>query len=203
MDKKKLIVASGNKHKIKEIKNILDGLNLEIISKDEVGLSQIDTIEDKDTLEGNAIKKVKEISEHIQGLVLADDTGLFVEKLNGEPGIYSARYSGSNASDLDNNKKLLKNLEYVDFNERNAEFRTVIAIVLEDKTIKTLTGICKGKIALERKGDNDFGYDPLFIPDGYDKTFAELGPEIKDKISHRANALKLLRIELEGLLKDE
>ncbi|MGO1652043.1 RdgB/HAM1 family non-canonical purine NTP pyrophosphatase [Senegalia sp. (in: firmicutes)] len=203
MDKKKLIVASGNKHKIKEIKNILDGLNLEIISKDEVGLSQIDTIEDKDTLEGNAIKKAKEISEHIQGLVLADDTGLFVEKLNGEPGIYSARYSGSNASDLDNNKKLLKNLEYVDFNERNAEFRTVIAIVLEDKTIKTLTGICKGKIALERKGDNDFGYDPLFIPDGYDKTFAELGPEIKDKISHRANALKLLRIELEGLLKDE
>lgn len=203
MDKKKLILASGNKHKIKEIKNILDGLNLEIISKDEVGLSQIDTIEDKDTLEGNAIKKAKEISEHIQGLVLADDTGLFVEKLNGEPGIYSARYSGSNASDLDNNKKLLKNLEYVDFNERNAEFRTVIAIVLEDKTIKTLTGICKGKIALERKGDNDFGYDPLFIPDGYDKTFAELGPEIKDKISHRANALKLLRIELEGLLKDE
>ncbi|MGO1370137.1 RdgB/HAM1 family non-canonical purine NTP pyrophosphatase [Senegalia sp. (in: firmicutes)] len=203
MDKKKLILASGNKHKIKEIKNILDGLNLEIISKDEVGLSQIDTIEDENTLEGNAIKKAKEISEHIQGLVLADDTGLFVEKLNGEPGIYSARYSGSNASDLDNNKKLLKNLEYVDFNERNAEFRTVIAIVLEDKTIKTLTGICKGKIALERKGDNDFGYDPLFIPDGYDKTFAELGPEIKDKISHRANALKLLRIELEGLLKDE
>ncbi|MGO1528277.1 MAG: RdgB/HAM1 family non-canonical purine NTP pyrophosphatase [Senegalia sp. (in: firmicutes)] len=203
MDKKKLILASGNKHKIKEIKNILDGLNLEIISKDEVGLSQIDTIEDENTLEGNAIKKAKEISEHIQGLVLADDTGLFVEKLNGEPGIYSARYSGSNASDLDNNKKLLKNLEYVDFNERNAEFRTVIAIVLEDKTIKTLIGICKGKIALERKGDNDFGYDPLFIPDGYDKTFAELGPEIKDKISHRANALKLLRIELEGLLKDE
>lgn len=203
MNKRRIIVASGNKHKIKEIKNLLDGLDLEIISKDEVGLKDIDTIEDKDTLEGNAIKKSKEISEHVEGIVLADDTGLFVDALGGEPGIYSARYSGENATDLDNNKKLLKKLECVELNKRTAEFRTVIAIVLEDKTVKTLTGICKGKIALERKGNNDFGYDPLFIPDGFNETFAEMGAETKNKISHRANALKMLRIELEEVLSDE
>ncbi|NBI07222.1 RdgB/HAM1 family non-canonical purine NTP pyrophosphatase [Senegalia massiliensis] len=203
MNRRKIIVASGNINKIKEIKKILDGLNLDIISKNEVGLKDIEVIEDKDTLEGNAIKKAKEISELVDGIVLADDTGLFVDKLNGEPGVYSARYAGEDANDLNNNKKLLKKLEGLNLEDRTAEFRTVIAIVLEDKTVKTLTGVCKGKIALERTGNNDFGYDPLFIPDGYKETFAEMPQKIKNDISHRANALKKLRLKLEEVLDNE
>jgi len=203
MNRRKIIVASGNKHKIEEIKKILDGLNLDIISKNEVGLKDIEVIEDKDTLEGNAIKKAKEIAELVDGIVLADDTGLFVDKLNGEPGVYSARYAGEDANDLNNNKKLLNKLEGLNLEDRTAEFRTVIAIVLEDKTVKTLTGICKGKIALERKGNNDFGYDPLFIPEGYNETFAEMPQKTKNDISHRANALKKLRLKLEEVLDNE
>ncbi|WP_130806119.1 RdgB/HAM1 family non-canonical purine NTP pyrophosphatase [Senegalia massiliensis] len=203
MNRRKIIVASGNKHKIKEIKKILDGLNLDIISKNEVGLKDIEVIEDKDTLEGNAIKKAKEISELVDGIILADDTGLFVDKLNGEPGVYSARYAGEDGNDLNNNKKLLKKLEGLNLEDRTAEFRTVIAIVLEDKTVKTLTGVCKGKIALERKGNNDFGYDPLFIPEGYSETFAEMPQKVKNDISHRANALKKLRLKLEEVLDNE
>jgi len=203
MLQKKIIVASGNTHKIEEIKSILKGLPVEVQSKNEVGLKELEVVEDRETLEENAIKKAKEISERTEGIVLADDTGLFVDKLNGEPGIYSARYAGEDATYLDNNKKLLKELADTKLEQRTAEFRTVIAIVLEDKSIKTLTGICKGSIALEPKGDKGFGYDPLFIVDGYDKTFAELGEDIKNKISHRARALEELRKELEDLLKDE
>lgn len=201
MQKKRVVVASGNKHKIDEIKDILKGLSIDVVSKDEVGLKDLEVIEDKDTLEGNAVKKAKEIAQKVDGIVLADDTGLFVDKLNGEPGVYSARYSGESATYLDNNKKLLKKLEGVEFKERTAEFRTVMAIVLEDGSIKTITGICKGKIALEPKGEKGFGYDPLFIVDGYDKTFAQLGEDIKNKISHRARALEKTRMELEDILR--
>lgn len=203
MELKKIIVASGNEHKIKEIKNILKGLPVEVVSKNEIGLKDFEVIEDGNTLEENAIKKAKEISEKVEGIVLADDTGLFVEKLDGDPGIYSARYAGEDATYLDNNEKLLRNLEDIKSEDRQAEFRTVMAIVLENKNIKTLTGICRGRIALEPKGDNGFGYDPLFIVDGYDETFSQLGEEIKNKISHRANALKELRNSLEEILKDE
>ncbi|MBS4538020.1 XTP/dITP diphosphatase [Clostridium sp. D2Q-11] len=203
MLQKRIIVASGNTHKIEEIKSILKGLPVEVLSKNEVGLKELEVVEDRETLEENAIKKAKEISEKTEGIVLADDTGLFVDKLNGEPGIYSARYAGEDATYLENNKKLLKELEDTKLEQRTAEFRTVIAIVLEDKSIKTLTGICKGRIALEPKGDKGFGYDPLFIVDGYDKTFAQLGEDIKNKISHRARALEELRKELEDILKDE
>ncbi|MBS4535349.1 XTP/dITP diphosphatase [Clostridium sp. D2Q-14] len=203
MKLRRIIVASGNEHKIEEIKKILKGLPVEVVSKNEVGLEDFEVIEDGDTLEENAIKKAIEISQKIEGVVLADDTGLFVEKLGGEPGIYSARYAGENVTYLDNNKKLLKNLKGIKLEDRQAEFRTVIAIVLENKKIKTLTGICKGKIALEPKGDKGFGYDPLFIVDGYDRTFSQLGEEIKNEISHRVKALRKLRNSLEEILKDE
>lgn len=203
MNKKRIILASGNKHKIQEIKDILKDMDFEIISKDDVGLQDFEVIEDGNTLEENAIKKAVEISRKVDGIIIADDTGLFVEKLNGEPGVYSARYAGENATYEDNNKKLLKKLKGISMEDRNAKFKTVMAIVLEDKSIRTVEGECKGKIAFEPRGNNGFGYDPLFIVDGYDKTFAELGEEIKNKISHRANALKNLKNELDRIAKDD
>lgn len=201
MKKTKLILASGNVHKIDEIKKILKGLPVEILSKDEVGLKELEVIEDGTTLEENAIKKAVEVAKKVDGIVIADDTGLFVDKLNGRPGVYSSRYAGENATYEDNNRKLLKELEGVELEDRTAKFKTVIAIVMEDKSYKTVEGECFGKIAFAPRGNHGFGYDPLFIVDGYNKTFAELGEDIKNKISHRANALKKLRAELENMLK--
>ncbi|KGG80398.1 nucleoside-triphosphate diphosphatase [Caloranaerobacter azorensis H53214] len=201
MKKTRLIVASGNVHKIDEIKKILKGLPLEILSKDEVGLKDLEVVEDGKTLEENAIKKAIEVSKKVDGIVIADDTGLFVDKLDGRPGIYSSRYSGEDATYEENNRKLLMELDGVELEDRTAKFKTVIAIVMEDKSYKTVEGECLGKIALTPRGNHGFGYDPLFIVDGYNKTFAELGEDIKNKISHRANALRKLRVELENILK--
>lgn len=200
MSKKKLIVSSGNLGKIKEIKMILNDLNLEVLSKDELGLSQIDVIEDKDTLEGNAVKKALEIHKHTRGLVMSDDSGLFVEYLKGAPGVHSARYAGIDGDDKANNKKLLEELSDVSLERRNAEFRTVIALILEDGSIETVVGTCSGRIILEERGSNGFGYDPLFIPNDYDKTFAELDDHIKNKISHRKDALEKLKEKLKDLI---
>ncbi|MFA5523808.1 MAG: RdgB/HAM1 family non-canonical purine NTP pyrophosphatase [Tissierellales bacterium] len=199
MSKKTLIVSSDNSHKIVEIKKILKDLPITVLSKTEAGCGEIKVIEDGNTLEENAIKKAVEIAKQVNAIVIADDTGLFVDNINGEPGIYSARYSGENATDSSNRKKLLKELEGVGFEKRTAKFKTIIAIVLEDKSVKLASGECSGKIGLEEKGENGFGYDSLFIADGYDKTFSQLGEEIKNTISHRANALKNLREELKGL----
>ncbi|WP_416198535.1 MAG: XTP/dITP diphosphatase [Sporanaerobacter sp.] len=197
---KKIILSTGNIHKVEEIKDILKGLPVNIYSKDDLGLGDIEVEEDGTTLEENAIKKAMAISEKVDGIVIADDTGLFVDKLGGEPGIYSSRYSGENATYEENNKKLLRKLEGVALEERTATFKTVIAIVTEDKQVKTVYGECKGKIGFESKGDSGFGYDPLFIVDGYNKTFAELGEDVKNKISHRAKALEELKKELKNII---
>lgn len=199
---KDIIVSSGNKHKIDEITKILKDLPVNILSKDDVGLEDFDVVEDKDTLEGNALKKATEMWEHVDGIVIADDSGLFVDSLKGDPGIYSARYAGENVKDKDNNKKLLNELDGVELEDRTASFKTAIAIVLENGETKTLIGECSGRIGFTPKGSSGFGYDPLFIVDGYNKTFAELGEETKNKISHRANALKKLRTYLEDIIKD-
>lgn len=203
MNNRSIIVASGNEHKIQEIKDILKGLPYNILSKNEIGLQDVEVEENGKTLEENALKKALEISEKCEDIVIADDTGLFVDKLDGQPGVYSSRYAGENVTYEDNNRKLLKELEGIPLQERTAVFRTVMAIVFEDKSYKTVTGECKGKIALSPGGKGGFGYDPLFIVDGYDKTFAELGDEIKNKISHRANALVKLREELENLVRND
>lgn len=202
MNKVDLVISSGNEHKIDEIKKILYGLPIKLLSKNDVGLNDFEVEEDGETLEANAIKKAMEMAEKIDKIVIADDTGLFVDKLDGRPGIYSARYAGEDVDYQENNKKLLRELENVPIEERTAKFMTVIAIVLKDKTVETVIGICKGKIALEPRGNKGFGYDPLFIVDGYDKTFAEMGEE-KNKISHRAVALKELRNKLEDLFEDD
>lgn len=199
----KIILSTGNINKVEEIEDILKGLPFSIYSKKEMGLGDLEVEEDGETLEENAIKKALAISEKVNGIVIADDTGLFVDALDGAPGVYSARYAGEEASYEDNNKKLLEELKGVALAERDAKFKTVIAIVTEDKQVKTVSGECKGKIGFELKGKEGFGYDPLFIVEGYEKTFAQLGEEIKNKISHRAKALEKLKIELEKLVEDD
>ncbi len=197
------MLSTGNINKVKEIKDILKDLPIEVVSKDEVGLKDLDVEEDGKTLEENAIKKAKAIKDKVEGMVMADDTGLFVDYLNGEPGIKSARYSGPDANSEKNIEKLLNKLKGVPMEKRTAYFKTVIALITEDGRVLTVVGECKGKIGFEVKGSSGFGYDPLFIVDGYDKTFAELGNNIKNKISHRARALEKLRTVITNIIEDD
>ena len=190
---RRMILSSGNEHKVKEIKEILKDFDIEIVSKDELGFEDFDVDEDRDTLEGNAFKKAEELSKLVKGLVIADDTGLFVDALNGAPGVYSARYAGEHSSYKDNNELLLKNLKDVPMEKRTAYFKTVIAVILEDGLKLKAEGICKGKIGFEVHGENGFGYDPLFIVEGLEKSFGEMTDEEKNSLSHRANALRNLK----------
>lgn len=190
---KRLILSSSNPHKIGELRSILAGLPVEVISKSQAGFGDMDVLEDGDTLEANAMKKALAMAEKTADIVLADDTGLFVDALNGEPGVYSARYAGEDCSYQDNNRKLLAALADVAEEKRTAHFETVIAIVWEDGTTQTVSGICEGAIAREPKGENGFGYDPLFVVKGTGRTFAEMKDEEKNQLSHRANALRKLR----------
>ena len=190
---RRMILSSGNEHKIKEKKEILKDFDIEIVSKDELGFEDFDVDEDRDTLEGNAFKKAEELSKLVNGIVIADDTGLFVDALNGAPGVYSARYAGEHSSYKDNNELLLKNLKDVSMEKRTAYFKTVIAVILEDGLKLKAEGICKGKIGFEVHGENGFGYDPLFIVEGLEKSFGEMTDEEKNSLSHRANALRNLK----------
>lgn len=200
---RKIILSSGNNHKIKEIKNILRNLSFDIVSKDDLGFKDFDVVEDGETLEENAFKKALELSKLTKGIIIADDTGLFVDALDGNPGVYSARYAGEHVSYLDNNKLLLKNLGNIPLEKRTAYFKTVIAVVLENGETLKAEGICKGKIAFEPRGENGFGYDPLFIVEGTEKTFSEMTDGEKNKISHRANALLNLKEKLEEILSED
>lgn len=195
---RKLIVATGNKNKVKEIKKLLRELPIEVISKTDAGLKDVKTIEDEETLEGNSKKKALDISDKTKFMVLADDSGLFVDALYGQPGVHSSRYSGEEGNDDLNNEKLLKDLSDVELTDRTARFKTVITLILENKEIIQVEGICEGKIDFKLSGENGFGYDPLFIPQGHSKTFGELDDEIKNEISHRGKALK----ELKNVLKE-
>ncbi len=185
---KKILLATNNRHKVEEISAFLNPADYDVL-----GLSEIphapQTIEDQPTLEGNAIKKARE-AFHASGLLtLADDTGLEVYYLGLEPGVYSARYSGENATYADNNKKLLYKLRGVPERKRNARFRTVITIV--GKGIEqTVEGIVEGKILEELHGTQGFGYDPLFVPNGLVRTYAEMTIDEKNTLSHRARALQ-------------
>lgn len=185
----KLIIASNNKDKIKEIKEILSSHFDEIISIKEAGIHH-ETIEDGTTFMENAIKKAREICEISGCASLADDSGICVDALGGEPGIYSARYSGEHGNDEMNNQLILKNLEGK--TDRSAHYTCAMALFFPDGKSITAEGYWYGKVAYEPKGINGFGYDPLFIPDGFDCTSAELSPEEKNDISHRRNALNLL-----------
>ena len=203
MIKRKLVLSTGNKNKVHEIKEILKDLPIEVVSKDDVDLGHIDVVEDGISLSENSIKKAKVLSEYTNYMVMADDSGLFVDALNGEPGIYSNRYAGQEGNDKANNIKLLNALKDIELKERTAKFITVIALVTEDKEIITMSGEVLGTIGFENIGYNGFGYDPLFVPKGYDKTFAELGEDIKNNISHRAKALEEMKKVITKLLEDD
>ena len=200
--KRRIILSTGNVHKINEIKSILKDMPFEVISKNDLGYEDFDVVEDGSTLEENALKKAGELHKLTKGIVIADDTGLYVDALRGEPGVYSARYAGEHATYADNNKKLLNKLRDVSLEKRTAYFKTVIAVMFEDGSKMTAEGICNGHIAIEERGNRGFGYDPLFVPEGRDKTFSEMSEEEKNKISHRSNALKCLRNMLEEAIEN-
>lgn len=199
---KDIILSSSNKHKVKEIKEILFDLDLNIISKDEIGYKDFDVIEDGKTLEENSYKKAKELWDKTKSIVIADDTGLFVDAIDGEPGVYSARYAGEDATYQDNNLLLLNKLNNVPKEKRKAYFETVIILIDENGKTYKANGICEGEIGFEAKGINGFGYDPLFIVKGLNKTFAELTDKEKNKYSHRGKAIKNLKQILEKLFNE-
>lgn len=200
---RKLVLSTGNKNKVYEIKEILKDLPIEVLSKDDVGLGHVNVIEDGTTLTENSVKKAVALSEHTDYMVMADDSGLFVDSLNGDPGVYSNRYAGEEGNDLANNIKLLDAMKNIPTEERGAKFLTLISLVTEDKEVITIQGQLLGSVGTELQGDKGFGYDPLFIPKGYDKTFALLGQEIKNSISHRAQALKEMKAVITKLLEDD
>jgi len=182
----KIVIATRNVHKLAEINALFDTQGCEVGSA--LDFPDIpDTIEDRPTLEGNAIKKATELMNATGLSTLADDSGLEVEALHNAPGVYSARYAGEPCSYEDNNLKLLRELDGI--KNRRARFRTVMALVCLGKEPVTVEGVINGVIATAPRGENGFGYDPLFIPDGFSQTFAELSAIEKNKISHRARAL--------------
>lgn len=184
----KIILASNNKHKVDEIKTILNKYGIEVLSLKEVGI-EVEVEEDGTTFEENALKKASEICKLTKLPCIADDSGLEVFALNGAPGVYSARFAGEHGNYKKNNQKLLELLKDVPYDKRDARFVTVIAFVTDDGDKILARGEVFGKIAFEEKGENGFGYDPLFIYPELNKTFAQLSPEEKNKISHRRRAL--------------
>jgi len=184
---REIIVATGNRHKVQEIGEILSPLGYDVKSANDVG-GMPEVVEDAETFEGNAVKKAVETAKALGRMVLADDSGLEVFALNGEPGVYSARYAGEGGNDGRNLAKLLAKMEGVA--ERSARFVCVIAVAAPDGLVGTAEGEVRGRIALASMGQGGFGYDPAFIPDGYEQTFGQLPQEVKNSLSHRSNALK-------------
>ena len=183
----KLVFATHNLHKLEEVKTLLNS-TITLLSLDDINYK--DEIEENETtLQGNALIKARTIFNSMQENCFADDSGLLVDALNGEPGVYSARYAGNQKNGDDNMNKLLTQLKGV--HNRKAHFKTVLALILDEKEY-LFEGIVHGVIAHEKKGTQGFGYDPIFIPDGYSKTFAELTSSEKSTISHRSIALKKL-----------
>jgi len=183
----KLLIATNNLYKIQEIRHALDQ-RIELLTLNDIGFSG-DIPETEKTVEGNAIQKAFFIYEHCRINCFADDTGLEIDALNGEPGVYSARYAGEDCCFENNINKVLAAMQPV--KNRSARFRTVIALIMDGKLI-TFEGIVKGTICEKRRGENGFGYDPIFQPEGLDKTFAEISLEEKNNISHRAIAVRKL-----------
>ena len=187
----KMIAATNNSHKLEEIKAILKDKGIEVISLADAGLD-IEIEENGDSFMENALIKAREVFRLTGEAAIADDSGLEVDALKGQPGVKSARYSGESGADKDkkNNEKLKEAMKGVPDNERGARFCSAIAAVFPQGKEITAEGYVYGKIGYEEKGEHGFGYDPLFIVDGYGRTMAELDSEEKNKISHRANALK-------------
>lgn len=199
----KIVLATGNKGKIEEFKKLMP--NDEVIAFKEL-IGDYEVVEDKETFQGNAIKKAQEIYEKLlfkypdeNFIVISDDSGLTVPSINNEPGIYSARYSGVNASDKENNAKLISKLNEKNLEKTPAFYTACIAIVYKNQTY-SVHGWMHGNVINRQIGEGGFGYDPMFIPKGYEQTLGELPPEIKKQFSHRSQALNLVKKVLEVIL---
>ena len=183
----KLVFATNNSNKIKEVSNLISN-QIEIINLKDIGCKE-NIIESENTIIDNAILKANYIKNNYGYDCFADDTGLEVDFLNGRPGVYSKRFAGENSTDELNMEKLLECMK--ESNNRNARFRTVIALNINNQVI-TFTGLCEGKILKQRRGNNGFGYDPVFLPKGYNNSFGEMSVIEKNKIAHRSKAVKKL-----------
>lgn len=192
-----IVLATSNKKKIEEIKNIIKLPNVKFLSLSSFPNVPV-VVEDGKTFAENAIKKAREVAKALNMLAIADDSGLEVDALDGKPGVYSARYAREGASDYENNMKLLEALDGVPKHKRAANFRCVIAFASPDDLILTAEATCEGYIGNDLKGDMGFGYDPLFTRYEDHKTFAEIMPSLKCRISHRARALEKAAIHIES-----
>ncbi len=199
-----IVIASSNLHKIREFremfKNFKPLANLEVLSllnfpkyllPEETGT----------TFKENALLKARDAATHLKKWVLADDSGLVVPMLQGSPGVYSARYAGENAADIDNRQKLLREMQNFSGLERSAYFECCLVLCNDEGIEKCVTGICEGHILTEERGRNGFGYDPIFVKNDYEKTFAELDDSVKNRISHRYKAFEKLANTLEALYR--
>lgn len=212
MNRHSLVVATNNRGKLEELRHLLADLDIEVLSLADVSRKKISVVEDEDTFEGNAVKKAREVAALTMMLTLADDSGLEVDVLDGAPGVRSARYAGERATDAENNAALLAAIDQElgeDLDARAAEFtaqfRCVLALVdpmVNDGQPYVCEGVCKGQILRTPRGSGGFGYDPLFLVEGTDRTMAELTEDEKNRISHRARAAQKLRLALEKNLAE-
>lgn len=191
----KIIFATGNQNKMREIREIYQDLDYEILSMKEAGI-ELDIVEDGTTFEENALIKAKAVAQCCDAVVLADDSGLEIDYLNKEPGVYSARYMGEDTSYEIKNANLIQRLEGVPKEQRTARFVCAVAAVFPDGTHKVVRGTIEGYIGYEPQGEHGFGYDPIFYVDAYGCSTASLEPEEKNRISHRGNALRMMKDEL-------
>jgi XTP/dITP diphosphohydrolase len=198
MPDRKLLIATNNAHKVRELVDLLDGLPWNVVSLDEFPEASI-PVEDGDTFEANALKKATHYCRHYGVWCVADDSGLVVDALDGAPGVLSARYAGRDGDDRANNAKLLSELAGVEESRRTARFVCCAALAGPDGETHTERGSVEGRVLFEPRGASGFGYDPLFVPNGYDQTFAELPLAEKQAVSHRGRAFRRLRAYLESL----
>lgn len=196
----RIIFATGNEGKMREIRMIMADLGMEILSMKEAGIS-VDVDENGATFEENAVIKAKAIAQQCQDIVLADDSGLEIDALNKEPGVYSARYMGEDTSYHVKNQSLIDRLEGVPDEKRTARFVCAIAAVLPDGKILESKAAMEGRIGYEERGENGFGYDPIFMLPDYGKSTAEISPEVKNQLSHRGKALRMIKEKLKEELQ--
>ncbi|HHX61178.1 MAG TPA: RdgB/HAM1 family non-canonical purine NTP pyrophosphatase [Epulopiscium sp.] len=200
---KTIILATQNKDKVKEVKQIMSDMNINIITMQEAGID-IDVVEDGETFEANAIKKAEEIMKISGQIVLADDSGLEIDYFDKAPGVYSARYLGKDTPYQEKNAIILERMKEAPESKRGARFVCAIAAAFPDKKMLDQTivtkGIIEGRIGDQPRGSGGFGYDPIFYPEGFDTSTADISPELKNKISHRGRALEDMKIQLKRIM---